>query len=88
MDEMTVVSIPAVTALDVSFTGFGPKQWIVPAQLSHAVCKGALQAEAARSLFLELSAELRFQLRAVESSMDLSFYRRVAEIGLAKVSVV
>ena len=86
MDEVTVASIRAVAALDVSSAGFSPEQWIVLVQFSHAVCKGALRTKLALSLLLELSAEMLFQLRFVESSMDSSFFRRVAEIVLAKVS--
>ena len=86
MYEIAVASIRAVACLDESFAGFGPEQWIALAKFLHAVCKVALQTKFALSLFLELSAELRFQLRIFESSMDSSFFRRVAEICLAKVS--
>lgn len=82
MDEVAVISIRALAALDVSSAGFRPEQWIALAQFFHAVCKVALQTKVALSLFLEFSAELRF----VESSMDSSLFRRVAEICPAKVS--
>jgi len=81
MDEVAVISIRALAALEVLSAGFRPEQWIALAQFLHAVCKGALQTKVALSLLLEFSAELRFQLR-----LDSSFFRRVAEIVLAKES--